>query len=118
MWSQLKMSLMGSHCGAAEANPTRNHEVAGLIPDLTQWVKDLPLLWLWCRPVATALKKKKKKKKKILKDEPQADPKGSSEAEMVPQIHPALRYAIQLFVLSVTQPWGPGVWGVQSDLPE
>jgi len=21
-------------------NPTRNHEVAGLIPDLAQWVKD------------------------------------------------------------------------------
>ena len=24
-------------------NPTRNHEVAGLIPGLTQWVKDLEL---------------------------------------------------------------------------
>ena len=29
-----------SHRGAAETNPTRNHEVAGLIPSLTQWVKD------------------------------------------------------------------------------
>ena len=38
-----------------EMNPTRNHEVAGSIPDLTQWVKDLELLWLWCRPAATAL---------------------------------------------------------------
>ena len=25
-------------------NPTRNHGVAGLIPGLTQWVKDLELL--------------------------------------------------------------------------
>ena len=26
--------------GAAETNPTRNHEVVGLIPGLAQWVKD------------------------------------------------------------------------------
>ena len=25
-------------------NPTRNHEVVGLIPGLAQWVKDLALL--------------------------------------------------------------------------
>ena len=52
-------------------NSTRNHEVAGLIPGLAQWVKDLAvalscglgctpgsdpmLLWLWRRPVAAAL---------------------------------------------------------------
>ena len=35
-------------------NPTSNHEVVGLIPGLTQCVKDPVLLWLWCRPTATA----------------------------------------------------------------
>ena len=29
--------------GAVETNPTRNHEVEGSIPALTQWVKDLAL---------------------------------------------------------------------------
>ena len=31
-------------CGAAEMNPTRNHEVLGSLPALAQWVKDPVLL--------------------------------------------------------------------------
>ena len=67
-------------------NRTKILEDTGLIPGLAQWVKDSALLWLWCRPAATApirlpaweptcaagaaieksKKKKKKKKKKSL----------------------------------------------------
>ena len=52
----IKKLLWSSRCGTAETNPTRNHEVAGLIPGLSQRVKDLALLllWLWHRPAATA----------------------------------------------------------------
>ena len=65
-----KQGPRSSCCGAAEMNPTKNHEAAGLIPGLYQWVKgsgvamsygvgdrrrsDLALLWLWHRPVARA----------------------------------------------------------------
>ena len=68
---------------------TRDHAVVGSIPSLAQWVEDPELLWLWCRPTATALirplaweppyamgaalekakKKKEKKKKKKKKKE-------------------------------------------------
>ena len=36
----LKVQAQSSRHGAAEMNPSRSHEVAGLIPGLTQWVKD------------------------------------------------------------------------------
>ena len=49
----LKITFLGVR-GIAEINPSRNHEVAGSIPGLTQWAKDLALLWLWCRLAAAA----------------------------------------------------------------
>ena len=38
--NRIKLYGRTSHCGALEMNLTRNHEVAGWIPGLTQWVKD------------------------------------------------------------------------------
>ena len=40
----LNSMMLSSRHGAAETNLTRNHEVVGSIPGLTQWVKDLVLL--------------------------------------------------------------------------
>ena len=35
-----RKEVWSSCLGAAEMNPTRNHEVVGSIPGLAQWVKD------------------------------------------------------------------------------
>jgi len=41
MWfGDLNTGLRSSHLGTAKTNLTRNHEVAGSIPGLSQWVKD------------------------------------------------------------------------------
>ena len=44
-----KTIISSSRLGTAETNLTRNPEVAGSIPDLAQWVKDLHCRELWCR---------------------------------------------------------------------
>ena len=50
----IKKHLKINICGSVETNLTSIYEDAGLIPGLAQRVEDLELLWLWCRPAATA----------------------------------------------------------------
>ena len=40
--------------GSSRHGSAVNAPDSGSIPGLAQWIKDLPLLWLWCRPVAIA----------------------------------------------------------------
>ena len=54
VWKKVSKDYRSSHCGSAVMNLTSIHETANLIPGLTQWVKDLALLWLRHRPAATA----------------------------------------------------------------
>ena len=47
--------MRGSSCHGSEVtNLTSICEYVNSIPGLTQWVKDLAWLWLWCRLAAAA----------------------------------------------------------------
>ena len=48
-----KLKIRGGPVVAQQKSLTRNHEVEGSNPGLTQWVKDPLWLWLWRRPAAT-----------------------------------------------------------------
>ena len=45
----LKSGFWSSHHGAEVTSPASIREDLGLIPGLTQWVKDPALSELWCR---------------------------------------------------------------------
>ena len=44
-----------SHCGSGVMNTTSIHEDAVQPLTLLSGLKDLALLWLWCKPAATGL---------------------------------------------------------------
>ena len=50
----LEKAYRSSYCGSPVTNPSSIYEEEGSIAGLTQWVKDLALLWLWCRLAAAA----------------------------------------------------------------
>ena len=40
LYNLIKLLNRSPGCGTVEMNPTRNHEVEGLIPGLVQWIED------------------------------------------------------------------------------
>ena len=56
LFLETKFNIFGVPVVAQQVkSPASIHEDAGSMPGLTQRVKDLALLWLWCRPAAVAL---------------------------------------------------------------
>ena len=56
LFLETKFNIFGVPVVAQQVkSPASIHEDAGSMPGLTQRVKDLALLWLWCRPPAAAL---------------------------------------------------------------